>query len=59
MKTIVEMENSGVVHMLKNDKIDDLQCMYKLFYRVPDGLKTMMECISGYLREQVKISYFI
>ncbi|CAD5111560.1 DgyrCDS859 [Dimorphilus gyrociliatus] len=52
MKTIVEMENSGVVHMLKNDKIDDLQCMYKLFARVPDGLKTMMECISGYLREQ-------
>lgn len=52
MKTIVEMENSGVVHMLKNDKIDDLQCMYKLFYRVPDGLKTMMECISGYLRVQ-------
>ena len=35
MKTVVEMENSGVVHMLKNDKTQDLACMYKLFSRVP------------------------
>jgi hypothetical protein len=26
--------------------------MYKLFSRVPDGLRTMFECISLYLREQ-------
>ncbi|XP_046579231.1 LOW QUALITY PROTEIN: cullin-3-A-like [Haliotis rubra] len=52
MKTIVEMENSGVVHMLENNKTDDLACMYKLFIRVPLGLKTMCECISKYLREQ-------
>lgn len=55
MKTIVEMENSGVVHMLKNNKTEDLACMYKLFYRVPDGLKTMCQCVSGYLREQGKV----
>ncbi|XP_070538855.1 cullin-3-like [Ptychodera flava] len=54
MKTIVDMENSGVVHMLKNNKTDDLGCMYKLFIRVPEGLKTMCECVSGYLREQGK-----
>lgn len=54
MKTIVEMENSGVVHMLKNNKTEDLGCMYKLFYRVPNGLKTMCDCISAYLREQGK-----
>lgn len=52
MKTIVEMENSGVVHMLKNQKTDALACMYKLFNRVPDGLKTMVDCVSQYLREQ-------
>ena len=28
--------------------------MYKLFIRVMNGLKTMCECISGYLREQGK-----
>ena len=38
MKTVVEMENSGVVHMLKNDKTQDLACMYKLFGRVPQVL---------------------
>lgn len=54
MKTIVEMENSGVVHMLKNQKTDDLACMYKLFSRVSDGLKTMSDCVSQYLREQGK-----
>ncbi|KAF8769975.1 Cullin-3 like protein [Argiope bruennichi] len=54
MKTIVEMENSGVVHMLKNQKTEDLACMYKLFSRVHDGLKTMVACVSSYLREQGK-----
>lgn len=48
------MENSGVVHMLKNQKTDDLACMYKLFGRVADGLKTMADCVSHYLREQGK-----
>ncbi|CAG2107483.1 unnamed protein product [Medioppia subpectinata] len=54
MKTIVEMENSGVVHMLKNQRIDDLCCMYKLFCRVPSGLQAIITCISAYLREQGK-----
>jgi hypothetical protein len=34
--------------------IVDLCCMYKLLVRVPNGLKTMCTCISGYLREQGK-----
>ncbi|XP_060530108.1 cullin-3 [Cylas formicarius] len=54
MKTIVEMENSGVVHMLKHQKTEDLACMYKIFGRVQDGLKTMADCVSQYLREQGK-----
>lgn len=48
------MENSGVVHMLKHQKTEDLACMYKLFGRVTDGLKTMADCVSQYLREQGK-----
>ena len=54
MKTIVEMENSGVVHMLKANKIDDLSCMYKLFIRVNGGLQAIITAVSGYLREQGK-----
>ena len=30
----------------------DLQCMYKLFSRVPEGLHTMCSCISAHLRDQ-------
>jgi cullin 3 len=52
MKTIVEMENSGVYHMLKHDKHEDLNYMYRLFNRVNDGLKTIADCMSTYLREQ-------
>lgn len=46
-----KMENSGVVYMLKNNKIDDLACMYKLLSRVSEGLKTMSDSVSLYLRE--------
>lgn len=52
--SFLQMENSGVVHMLKNQKTEDLACMYKLFGRVTDGLKTMSDCVSHYLREQGK-----
>lgn len=51
MKTIVEMENSGVVYMLKNDKTDDLKCMYYLFSRVDGGLNCICETMKGYIRE--------
>lgn len=54
MKTIVEMEGSGVVHMLKNNRMDDLACMYKLFSRVAEGHKTIGDCVSKYLREEGK-----
>lgn len=56
MRSIVDMENSGVVHMIKNTKTDDLACIYKLFARLrDDGLKTVSDCVSAYLREQGKI----
>merc|ERR1719273_594501 len=54
MKTIVDMENSGVVHMLSHLKIDDLQCMYKLLGRVSEGHKIMADCMSEDLRARGK-----
>jgi len=54
MKTIVDMENSGVVHMLSHLKIDDLACMYKLLGRVSEGHKIMAECMSEHLRAKGK-----
>ena len=32
----------------------DLLCMYKLFARVPQGLETLRDCSSRYLREEGK-----
>lgn len=37
MKVLVEMENSGLIWMLRNDKCYDLQLMYSLFRSVPNG----------------------
>eukprot|EP00096_Caligus_rogercresseyi_P011355 TRINITY_DN4442_c0_g1_i1.p1 TRINITY_DN4442_c0_g1~~TRINITY_DN4442_c0_g1_i1.p1 ORF type:complete len:788 (-),score=287.09 TRINITY_DN4442_c0_g1_i1:190-2553(-) len=54
MKTIVEMDNSGVVHMLTNQKTSDLACMYDLFDRVSSGHRAMAECVSQHLRMQGK-----
>ncbi|XP_024876067.1 cullin-3-like isoform X1 [Temnothorax curvispinosus] len=49
MKTIVERD---VAHMLKNTQINNLYKMYKLFSRVSDGLRTVFDCLSQFLREQ-------
>ena len=43
-----------LVHFLLHFILTDLACMYKLFIRVPNGLKAMCDCISSYLREQGK-----
>jgi cullin 3 len=55
LKTIVEMENSGVVHMLKTEQVSNLRQMYKILSRVEkDGVEAMKQAASGYLREQGK-----
>lgn len=55
LKTIVEMENSGVVYMLKNEKIDDLRTMYTILSRIEkEGIEAMKNAASKYLREQGK-----
>ncbi|XP_039764189.1 cullin-3 isoform X1 [Pararge aegeria] len=52
MKTIVEMENSGVVHMLMHTRTVELACVYKLLSRVSEGLRTVADAVSANLREQ-------
>ncbi|CAK5064065.1 unnamed protein product [Meloidogyne enterolobii] len=52
MVTIVEMENSGLIYMLLNERIQDLRCLYKLLKRVPNGTKTMTSTMSRYLRDK-------
>eukprot|EP00276_Gloeochaete_wittrockiana_P009950 CAMPEP_0184657638 /NCGR_PEP_ID=MMETSP0308-20130426/20785_1 /TAXON_ID=38269 /ORGANISM="Gloeochaete witrockiana, Strain SAG 46.84" /LENGTH=732 /DNA_ID=CAMNT_0027095707 /DNA_START=65 /DNA_END=2263 /DNA_ORIENTATION=- len=50
LKRLVEMENSGLISMLKDDKTEDLARMYDLFRRVKDGLLTMKEVMNTYVR---------
>ncbi|KAJ7392623.1 Cullin-3 [Desmophyllum pertusum] len=38
----------------QTQQIEDLARMYRLFVRVKDGLKTVCDCMKGYLREQGK-----
>lgn len=52
MSSIVEMENSGVIAMLRDQKIRDLNCMFTLLSRVPTGLQCIISCVSKNLREQ-------
>jgi len=54
MKTLAEMEHSGCISMLRDDKVDDLKRMYNLFGRVNNGHATMREIISTYVRETGK-----
>ncbi|RHZ72680.1 hypothetical protein Glove_241g8 [Diversispora epigaea] len=51
LKTVIDMENSGLIPMLRNEKMDDLARMYKLFGRVSQGHEEMKSAISNYIRE--------
>ncbi|CDW52179.1 cullin 3 [Trichuris trichiura] len=52
MNAVVEMESSGLVSMLKDNRFDDLNCMYRLLLRVEEGLNVLTTTLSGYLRAQ-------
>uniref|UniRef100_A0A7S1SLI1 Cullin family profile domain-containing protein n=1 Tax=Tetraselmis chuii TaxID=63592 RepID=A0A7S1SLI1_9CHLO len=56
MKVLVEMENSGLVALLRHDKYDDLARMYTLFKRehVKDGLKSVREMTGSHVKETGK-----
>ncbi|CAD6249503.1 unnamed protein product [Miscanthus lutarioriparius] len=54
MHRLVHMENSGLVNMLVDDRYEDLGRMYSLFRRVPDGLSTIRDVMTSYLRETGK-----
>jgi cullin 3 len=51
MVTIVTMENSGVVHMLKSGRYDQLEMIYECFKRFPDGISMISDYVRNYWRE--------
>ena len=54
LKTLIEMEHSGIISMLRDDKIEDLKRMYNLFGRVSNGHSIMREFMSNYIKETGK-----
>ena len=51
MKALVEMENSGLVSLLREDKYEDLARMYALFKRVDGGLDLIRSVMGTYLKD--------
>ena len=45
------MENSGLIPMLRDDKVEDLSRMYNLFQKVEAGLPLMRTVLSEYVKE--------
>jgi cullin 3 len=35
--TLMSMESSGLVHMIKNQKLDELHMLYNMFVRIPES----------------------
>ncbi|CAI4229827.1 unnamed protein product [Auanema sp. JU1783] len=51
MQRIADMEQSGVVPMLSNDKVVDLSRLYRLLKRVNNGLTVITTAMSRHLRQ--------
>lgn len=54
MRALVEMENSGMVPMMVQDKYEDLFRMYTLFKRVEDGLDLLRGVLGAHVQETGK-----
>ncbi len=51
-KLVVKKEGSGILEMLKNNKIDELVELYRLFTRVPETYKWITDRIGYYIIEE-------
>eukprot|EP01116_Phalansterium_solitarium_P016027 TRINITY_DN3623_c0_g1_i1.p1 TRINITY_DN3623_c0_g1~~TRINITY_DN3623_c0_g1_i1.p1 ORF type:complete len:724 (-),score=229.24 TRINITY_DN3623_c0_g1_i1:473-2644(-) len=54
LKTLIEMESSGMIFMLKEDKVEDLHRMFQLFGRVTTGHAQMREIMGGHVQDTGK-----
>jgi cullin 1 len=48
-KQLLEREHSGVIALLKNDKLDDLARMYRLFSRIKNGLEPIADLVQRHI----------
>jgi cullin 1 len=48
-KELIERENSGVIALLRNDKLDDLARMFRLFSRIKNGLDPIADLVQKHI----------
>ena len=51
MKSLVEMENSGLIPLLRDDKYEDLSRMFSLLRRVDGGAGLIRQMMGDYIKE--------
>lgn len=47
--TLITMENSGLIHMIRNDKFQEIELMHNLFSRVPDAFSILNKHLSQFI----------
>ena len=47
--TLILMENSGLVAMIRNEKYDEVGLMYELFSKVPEAFSALNKHLSNYI----------
>ncbi|KAG0053070.1 Cullin-3 [Gryganskiella cystojenkinii] len=51
LRTVIEMENWGLKQLLINSRLEDLDRMYRLFARVPEGWKELQAGVAEYITD--------
>ncbi|GJJ75721.1 cullin 3 [Entomortierella parvispora] len=51
LRTVIEMENWGLKQLLVNSRLEDLDRMYRLFGRVPNGSKELQVGVAEYIKD--------
>jgi len=48
-QTLIMMDNSGLVSMIRNEKYDELALMFELFSKVHDAFQSLTKHLSAYI----------
>ena len=50
--TLLNMENSGLIQMIKQDKFSDIKLMFGLFKRCPEALNQLKAVLKTYIVQE-------
>jgi len=51
-QTLIMMDNSGLVSMIRNEKYDELALMFELFSKVQDAFQSLTKHLSAYIESE-------